>query len=320
MLDHWKAARAVPERAIVVHVHGGGWIAGSKGRFYTKPLMRLADAGHPVFSLNYPLAPETRHPEPLRALLRGLAWIKRTQSNGGAVHLIGDSAGGNLVMMLAIMAANPQILRGYDGMDPTALPEMLSVSSLFGLLDRISFQEDRFPGAGLFLRSYAGPAAIAPEFSTPMPITPLDLPTIARLPRGLDFAVASVLPITGVTAASVLDKVKFGPGMRVLINGAAGGIGIFVTQFAIKQGAEVTAVASAQNAALLQRWGAARVVDYRHSDVQNEGLRYDVIIDLSDTLTLAKTRPILMPEGSFVASLPVPSQIPGGLWNNLWSK
>ncbi len=44
--------------------------------------------------LNYPLAPETRHPEPLRALLRGLTWIKRTQSNGGAVHLIGDSAGG----------------------------------------------------------------------------------------------------------------------------------------------------------------------------------------------------------------------------------
>ncbi len=194
VLDHWKAARAVPERAIVVHVHGGGWIAGSKGRFYTKPLMRLADAGHPVFSLNYPLAPETRHPEPLRALLRGLAWIKRTQSNGGAVHLIGDSAGGNLVMMLAIMAANPQILRGYDGMDPTALPEMLSVSSLFGLLDRISFQEDRFPGAGLFLRSYAGPAAIAPEFSTPMPITPLDLPTIARLPRAF-FVAAGKNPL-----------------------------------------------------------------------------------------------------------------------------
>ncbi len=88
-------------------------------------------------------------------------------------------------MMLATMAANPLILRDYDGMDPAALPEVLSVSSLFGVLDRISFQEDRFAGAGLFLRSYAGPAAIAVEFSTPMPIAPLDLPTIARLPRAV---------------------------------------------------------------------------------------------------------------------------------------
>lgn len=182
-LDHWQPAHNVPMLPVVVHIHGGGWIAGSKGRFYTKPLMKLADAGHPVFSLNYPLAPEAPHPEPLRALLRGLAWIKQTQGNGGAVHLVGDSAGGNLAMMLAILLSNPQILRIYDEPDPAALPKVLSVTSIYGVLDRISLQEDGFPGAGLFLRSYAGAAAVRPDFSIPMPITPMDLPTFAHLTR-----------------------------------------------------------------------------------------------------------------------------------------
>jgi acetyl esterase/lipase len=165
-----------------VHIHGGGWIAGGKGRFYTRPLARLADAGHPVFSLNYPLAPESPHPEPLRALLRGLAWIRRTEANGGSVHLVGDSAGANLAMMLALLLSDPETLRLYDSSDPLTLPAILSVTSIYGVLDRISAQEDGFPGFALFLRSYAGPGAVLPTFPTTMPITPMDMPDLGRLP------------------------------------------------------------------------------------------------------------------------------------------
>ena len=99
----------VPPRSPVVFVHGGGWISGSKGRFYHRPLLGLADAGHPVFSLNYPLAPESPHPGPLRSLLSALALLRRERDLAG-VHLIGDSAGGNLAAMLGLALANPNLL------------------------------------------------------------------------------------------------------------------------------------------------------------------------------------------------------------------
>ena len=56
------------ERAPVIYIHGGGWIAGKK-ELYTGDLFFLADQGHPVFNIEYPLAPEHPHPAILRSLL-----------------------------------------------------------------------------------------------------------------------------------------------------------------------------------------------------------------------------------------------------------
>lgn len=172
---------AGPVRVPVVFIHGGGWIAGSKGRFYNRPLLRLADAGHRVFSLNYPRAPERPHPLMLRSLLAGLAWLKREHA-AHEVHLIGDSAGGNLATMLGLMIANPELLPRFDTIDPTTLPAVRSITSLYGVMDRFTFIEDGFPSAQLFLRSYAGPTAMDPQ-SPAIPITPMDLDEFAVLPR-----------------------------------------------------------------------------------------------------------------------------------------
>lgn len=101
-LDFITTGIAEEKRSAIVHVHGGAWIAGSKGKFYSKPLLKFSDAGYPVFSLNYPLAPEQQHPYLLRSLLKALVWIRRNYPQYASVHLIGDSAGGNLAMMLGI--------------------------------------------------------------------------------------------------------------------------------------------------------------------------------------------------------------------------
>jgi acetyl esterase/lipase len=172
---------ASPGRAPVVFIHGGGWIAGSKGRFYNRPLLRLADAGHLVFSLNYPRAPERPHPLMLRSLLAGLAWLKQEHA-AREVHLIGDSAGGNLATMLGLMIANPELLPRFDTIDPSTLPAVRSITSLYGVMDRFTLVEDGFPSARLFLRSYAGPSALDPQPAT-IPITPMDLDHFAVLPR-----------------------------------------------------------------------------------------------------------------------------------------
>lgn len=170
-----------PPRVPVVFIHGGGWIAGSKGRSYNRPLLRLADAGHLVFSLNYPLAPERPHPLMLRSLLAGLAWLERHHA-AHEVHLIGDSAGGNLATMLGLMLANPELLPRFDTIDPSTLPTVRSITSLYGVMDRFTFIEDGFPSARLFLQSYAGSSALDPQ-PPAIPVTPMDLGEFAVLPR-----------------------------------------------------------------------------------------------------------------------------------------
>ena len=61
-LDLIEAAAEAPTRPPIVYIHGGGWICGKK-EIYTSSLVPFTAAGHPVFNLEYPLAPE-RPPTP----------------------------------------------------------------------------------------------------------------------------------------------------------------------------------------------------------------------------------------------------------------
>jgi acetyl esterase len=181
-VDVITRSAASAARLPVVFIHGGGWITGSKGRFYNRPLLQLANAGHPVFSLNYPLAPERPHPLMLSSLLAGLAWLKRTHGVQEA-HLMGDSAGGNLATMLGLMIANPELLPRFDCIAAATLPAVRSITSLYGVMDRFSFIEDGFPSGRLFLTSYAGTAAQDRVRAPAIPVTPMDLGDLAVLPR-----------------------------------------------------------------------------------------------------------------------------------------
>jgi acetyl esterase/lipase len=181
-LDFLKPASNVPQKPAIVHIHGGGWISGSKGKFYAKPLLKLADAGFPVFSLNHPLAPEHPHPYILRSLLQALVWIKKEYPEHKSLHLIGDSAGGNLAMMLGLMLANPALLKRVDSIDPALLPAVKSIIPIYAPLDRTSWIEDGFPSAKTFLKSYAGEHALNKNHIPRIPVTPMDIAGIETLP------------------------------------------------------------------------------------------------------------------------------------------
>ncbi|HIF96632.1 MAG TPA: alpha/beta hydrolase [Myxococcales bacterium] len=174
-LEYFPPPKGAPNRAPVVYIHGGGWIMGKK-ELYSPELVFLAEAGYPVFNLEYPLAPETPHPGILRALLGALSWIETTFPQYPSVHLMGDSAGGNLALMLGILCSNPEQMNGLE-VEVNRRPTLsaLSVVSLYGVLDRLSWIRNGFPGASLMLQSYAGKAAFEETVGPRLAITPMDL-------------------------------------------------------------------------------------------------------------------------------------------------
>jgi acetyl esterase/lipase len=176
-LDFIAPNNETKKQIAIVHIHGGAWIAGSKGKFYSKPLLKFSNAGYPIFSLNYPLAPEQQHPFMLRSLVNALVWIKKNYPEYKSIHLIGDSAGGNLAMMLGIYLSNPELFKLLDSVDLNDLPNVKSVVDIFGVNDRTSWVEDGFPSAKLFSKVYFN------NTTTPhIPIVPMDFDTIENLP------------------------------------------------------------------------------------------------------------------------------------------
>jgi NADPH:quinone reductase-like Zn-dependent oxidoreductase len=78
----------------------------------------------------------------------------------------------------------------------------------------------------------------------------------ARIPASLDFAGAAGLPVAVETAARTLDLLGVGKGHAVLVNGAAGAVGIATVQLARERGAQVIGTASAANHDYLRSMGA----------------------------------------------------------------
>ena len=194
-----------PSLAPVVYVHGGGWICGKK-EMYTQELLFLTEVGHPVFNVEYPMAPERPHPHMLLSLLSSLAWIRENHSEVQAVHLMGDSAGGNLVLMLAILMANPDLIGQLDADSAFSLPRAQSVISIYGVLDRLSWIEKGFPSAALMLECYAGPAALEPEVGKELAVTPMDVEFEALPPTFITAGSKDQLAESSRICAEALQK------------------------------------------------------------------------------------------------------------------
>jgi NADPH:quinone reductase-like Zn-dependent oxidoreductase len=120
-------------------------------------------------------------------------------------------------------------------------------------------------------------------------------------PAGLTFEQAAAIPIAATTALRGIGEVgRVRAGHRVLVNGAAGGVGSFAVQIAAAVGAEVTGVCRARNAELVRSLGAAHVIDYTTGDFTREPARYDVILDNVGNQPLSRLRRVLAPAGILV--------------------
>lgn len=129
----------------------------------------------------------------------------------------------------------------------------------------------------------------------------IDEDKLAPRPQNLPLEHAAALATSGLTALHGLrDAGGLRPGMKVLINGASGGVGTFGVQLAKALGAEVTGVCGTANTELVRSLGADHVVDYRREDFTHGPVRYDVIFDNVENRSLSECRRVLTPRGTLV--------------------
>jgi NADPH:quinone reductase-like Zn-dependent oxidoreductase len=104
---------------------------------------------------------------------------------------------------------------------------------------------------------------------------------LARKPTGLDHAHAAALPLGGLTAwQGLVEYAQVGPGQRLLIHGAGGGVGHLAVQIAKARGAYVIATASAGKHDFIRALGADEVIDYRTVDFTKAVRDADVVLDV----------------------------------------
>jgi NADPH:quinone reductase-like Zn-dependent oxidoreductase len=119
---------------------------------------------------------------------------------------------------------------------------------------------------------------------------------LALKPLTATFQQAAALPMGALTALQGLRGAGVGPGSRVLIIGASGGVGHLAVQIARILGAErVVAVCSGRNAGWVGALGADRVIDYTRETVPDAGEGFDVIFDTVATTPLRRLRPVMRP-------------------------
>ena len=123
---------------------------------------------------------------------------------------------------------------------------------------------------------------------------------VALKPSGVSFEEAAAVPTAGLIALHNLPQRRVSPGDRVLVNGAAGGVGAIAVQLAKAYGAHVTGVDHPRKLALVRSLGADQVIDYTREDYTRSGERWDLVFDVPGNHSFASNRRALVPRGAYV--------------------
>jgi NADPH:quinone reductase-like Zn-dependent oxidoreductase len=124
---------------------------------------------------------------------------------------------------------------------------------------------------------------------------------LSMKPSRLTFEQAAAVPVSALTAQQgLIDVGRLRAGQHVLITGASGGVGTYAVQIAKAHGALVTGVCSTAKVDLVRSLGADHVVDYTRDDFADTDVRYDLILDIGGSASLARLRRVLTKRGTLV--------------------
>jgi NADPH:quinone reductase-like Zn-dependent oxidoreductase len=119
-------------------------------------------------------------------------------------------------------------------------------------------------------------------------------------PAGLSFEQAASVPVGALTAWGIIQTAAIQSGQRVLVHGAAGGVGLYAVQLAHWKGAHVTGTASAANLDFVRSLGAETALDYNAAPFETVVHDLDVVIDTVGGDLTERSFKVLRPDGVYV--------------------
>lgn len=119
-------------------------------------------------------------------------------------------------------------------------------------------------------------------------------------PTHLTFEQAAAVSMGGLTAWQAVESANIQPDQRVLIHGAAGGVGSFAVQFARLKGAEVIGTASAKNVELVRSLGTNQVIDYNNDRFETVVHNVDAVLDTVGGEITGRSWQVIKPDGILV--------------------
>ncbi len=124
-------------------------------------------------------------------------------------------------------------------------------------------------------------------------------------PEELSFDQAAALPLTSLTALQALrDLGQCGPGSRVMIHGASGGVGVVAVQLAKAMGATVTTTCSEKNLEFVRSLGADETLDYTKTTGLEAGRHWSCVFDVFGNRRFSAAKASLAPRGVYVTTVP----------------
>lgn len=116
ILDVYRPKGVEGKLPVIINVHGGGWVYGSK-EVYQFYCMSLAQRGFAVVNFTYRLAPEYRYPACVEDTNKVVKWVLKNDEEYGFdlnnVFAVGDSAGGQILSVYSAMLTNPKFAEEY---------------------------------------------------------------------------------------------------------------------------------------------------------------------------------------------------------------
>jgi NADPH:quinone reductase-like Zn-dependent oxidoreductase len=143
---------------------------------------------------------------------------------------------------------------------------------------------------------------------------------IGKKPDNLSHEEAACLPYGSIMAYAHLGNVDIKPGMKVLVNGASGGIGSMGLQIAKHKGAEVTGVCSKSMMDYVGSLGADHVIDYKREDFTKNGENYDVIYDILGKRSFSEVKGSLTENGTYLCASFKGRKVLQAMFNNIINK
>ena len=191
----------------------------------------------------------------------------------------------------------PYILRARSGLRRPRIPGR--GTDVAGIVEAVGANvADLEPGDEVFGSMWDNALTTSGAFAE-LAVAPAS--QLVEKPAKLTFEESAASVMSGVTALiAIRDVGSVGPGTRVLINGASGGVGTFAVQIARARGGEVTGVCGTRNLELVRSLGAEHVIDYTKEDFTRGKQRYDVVLDNVMNHSPTATTRVLAPTGILI--------------------